>query len=189
MMLGEVEIVNLALARLGESPIQTLDEGSAPANSAKMLYPSEKKAVLRDYNWGFALRVKTLARLAEEPIGFRFAYALPADCLRVVRVWERSTQCLVSHDTRGKTLLTDADGELCVEYVADIEDASLFDSKFVEALVYKLASALAMPVKGSAELMANYANMYQAIVSQAATLTARESGVHLSENPYVEARL
>jgi hypothetical protein len=187
-MTGEVEIINLALARLGESPVQSLDEGSVPANAAKLIYPSERRAVLRSYNWGFALRNATLARLAEEPVGFRFAYALPADCLRVVRVWESSTQRSVSYDVRGNSLLTNADGAVCIEYVADIEDAAAFDVKFSEALMYKMASALAMPVKGSPELMANYENMYQAIVTQAAALTAKESRVPLSDNPYVEAR-
>lgn len=188
MMTGEVEIINLALARLGESPVQSLDEGSVPANRAKLLYPSERRAVLRSYNWGFALRNATLARLAEEPVGFRFAYALPADCLRVVRCWEKRTQCPVGCDVRGSRLLTDTDGTVCIEYVADIDDASLFDAKFSEALMYKLASALAMSVKGSTELMASYENMYQAIATQAATLTAGESKVSLPDNPYVEAR-
>ena len=76
-----------------------------------------------------------------------------------------------------------------MEYVADITDEAMFDSKFVEALSYKLASELAMTVKGSNELMASYSNAYSAFIKQAASESAGESRMYLPENPYVEARV
>jgi hypothetical protein len=75
-----------------------------------------------------------------------------------------------------------------LEYVADVEDTGLFDAKFIEAFSYKLAAALAMTVKGSPELMANYTNLYQTLVTDAAAKSAHEERVYLSDNPYLEAR-
>ena len=181
-MTGKVEIVNIALSRLGESPIQSMDEGTVPANMAKVLYDSARRSTLRDYNWNFALKIANLARLAEVPCDFRFAYALPSDCLRAVRLRGRAPYVL-----RGKVLYTDAETP-ALEYIVDVTNEADFDSKFIEAFSYKLASELAMPVKESRELMASYSNAYSAFIQQAAAESAREMEVSLSDNPYVEAR-
>ena len=181
-MPGKVEIVNIALARLGESPIQSLDEGTVPANMAKMLYMPARQAVLRDYNWNFALATSGLARLSTSVPDFRFAYALPADCLRAVRLAGGAPFVL-----RGNEVHTNMESPV-LEYIRDVTDEAEFDSKFVEAFSYKLASDLAMSIKGSSELMASYANVYSALVQQAAAESAREMSAPLSDNPYLEAR-
>lgn len=182
-MTGVVEIVNIALARLGESPVQSLDEGTVPANMAKLLFDSARRSTLRDYNWSFALAVSPLARLAETPADFRYAYALPVDCLRAIRLRGE-----IPFAVRGRELVTNACGKPVLEYIADVTDETKFDSKFAEALSYKLASELAMPVKGSSELMASYANAYQSHILQAAAESARETRVRPPENPYLDAR-
>jgi hypothetical protein len=181
-MAGITEIINIALARLGESPIQTLNEGTVPANAAKLLFESARQSALRDYNWSFALRTQALARLAEAPADFRYAFALPHGCLRAIRLRGGS-----AFSVRGKELHTN-EANPVLEYVSDIEDANEFDSKFTEALTYKLASELAMPVKGSGELMAQLFNVYQTLIQQAAAESAREQGCKGSDNPYLEAR-
>ena len=181
-MAGKVEIVNIALARLGESPIQSLEEGTVPANVAKLLYDSARRSTLRDYNWSFALATASLARLAESPTDFHCAYSLPADCLRAIRVRGGHPFAV-----RGQTLYTDA-LRCTLEYIADVTDDTRFDAKFVEAFTYKLASELAMSVKGSSELMASFSNAYTTFIRQAASESAGETRDRLSENPYVEAR-
>jgi hypothetical protein len=186
-MPGRVEIVNIALARLGESPIQTLDEGSTPANAALQLYDIERQATLRDYPWNFALKQASLARVDKVAFEFRTAFALPGDCLRAVRLWGADREEIVSFTVRNGTLFTQPE-RVTLEYVADVEDTGLFDAKFIEAFSYKLAAALAMTVKGSPELMANYTNLYQTLVTDAAAKSAHEERVYLSDNPYLEAR-
>lgn len=190
-MTGKVEIVNLALARLGESPIQSLEEGTVPANMAKAFYDPARRAALRDYNWNFAISTVSLSRLAEEVVGFRFAFALPMDCLRVIRIMEGSdfSGQGPSYALRSGKLYTDSE-EVTVEYIRDVEDPSEFDDKFIEAFSCKLASDLAMPVRGSVELMANYMNVYNSMIAKAATLSAHEqlAPTGVSDNPYVEAR-
>ena len=191
-MIGKVEIVNLALARLGESPIQSLTEGTVPANMANVFYDPARRAALRDYNWNFAISTASLSRLVDGVAGFRFAFALPADCLRVIRIMgERDfSGSGGSYTLRSGKLCTDLE-EVTIEYIRDVDDPSEFDDKFVEAFSCKLASDLAMPVRGSAELMANFANMYSALIARAAALSAHEDMAPglVSENPYVEARV
>lgn len=181
--------MNLALARLGESPVQSLDEGSVAANVARSFYDPARRTALRDYNWNFALQTTTLARLALTPVGFSYAYAMPSDCLKALRLRsaESTSEWGMKFILRGGVLLADIETAV-LEYVADVTDTGLFDDHFIEALTYKLASELAMPVKGSMELMANYANMYQSRLIQAASLSLNEQHLALSENPYAEAR-
>lgn len=191
-MPGKVEIINIALARLGESPIQSLEEGSVPANTAKTVYDAARRSALRDYNWNFALSVATLARYGATPHDFRFAFALPADCLRAIRlrregVPDRADPRGIRFVIRSGRLLTEEPKAL-LEYLRDVTDESEFDSKFVEAFTYKLASELAMPVKGSSDLMASYSNAYQALVNRAAAESAWEEKEPRSGNPYLEAR-
>ena len=179
---SKVGIVNLALARLGEHPIQGLDEGTVAANTAALLFNSTRQATLRDFNWGFAMRTATLARESALPADGGYAYALPSLCLRAVR--------LLSGDSffiRGNSLITSAPSAT-LEYISDIDDVAMFDSKFVEAFSYKLASELAMSVKGSAELMSSYLNAYQNFIRQAATESTGERHDTLPDNPYVDAR-
>jgi len=191
-MPSKVEIVNIALARLGESPIQSLDEGTVPANMAKVFYDPARRSALRDFPWNFALATRRLARLSEAPSDFLFAFSLPADCLKSVRLRREGVSDFVNtqqlrYVVRGGQVLTNEEA-VTLEYVADVQDTSLFDDKFIEAMTYKLASELAMPVKGSVELMANYANIYSAKMTQAAALSAGEEEESLSDNPYLEAR-
>ena len=150
-MISEVGIVNIALARLGESPIQSFEEGSVPANMAKVFYDPARRAVLRAYDWGFSLKTVRLARYTGEPVDFRFAFSLPADCLRAIRLRRKGVAdftdgCDIRFVIRSGALYTD-EAEAYLEYVSDVEDTALFDDKFIEVLGYKLASDLAMPVK------------------------------------------
>ena len=184
-MASKLEIVNIALARLGESPIQSLTEDSVPARVVSLLFDSARKSALRDYNWSFATRSASLARMSalpEELFDFQYAYALPPDCLRALRL--RSGGAFL---IRYKYLYTD-DASSVLEYIADIPDAEAFDAKFTEAFTYKLASELAMSIKGSPDLMAAMSNAYTALTQSAAAETARESHDDLPDNPYVEAR-
>ena len=177
------EIINIALARLGESPIQTIDEGTAVANAAKTIYDSARRAALRDYNWSFALKESKLSRMEQCGSSFyAYAFALPGDCVRIIRAAGSA-----DYETAGAFVYSNSP-ELTVQYTADIDDAGLFDSKFIEALSYKLASELAMPVKGSPELMANYNNAYLSLAKGSAAESATERRQELPDNPYIDAR-
>lgn len=210
MAVGKLDIVNLALMRIGESPIQSMDEGSTPARSATLLYDLSRRAVLRDYDWAFAMKVGHVSVVASDEFGDKFTYAgvLPSDCLRVVEV--------LPPVGSGPIFVSDAlsvppgvsvrspfrsewfkvyNGKLytriphpLVKYVRDEENVDLFDSKFIEAFSYKLAGELAMAVRQSETLMASMLNAYQAIISKASEESQNEHDPALSQNPYVEVR-
>jgi hypothetical protein len=155
---------------------------------ASVFYEPARRAVLRDFNWNFALRTVRLAKLQQTVAGFRYAFSLPADCLRVISLLGADERTgAPGFAVRSGNLLTDRE-EVEIEYIADCSDPAMFDDKFIEALSYKLASELAMPVKGSPELMSNYMNVYLDFIERAAALSADERHTELLDNPYLEAR-
>jgi hypothetical protein len=179
----KIDIINLALTRLGESPIQSVDEASPAANAAKLLYDTVRRSVLRDYDWNFALKEVGLSRYTTpKRKDYHYSYALPVDCVRVIKL-VNSSGFAVSDGS----LHTDSE-EAQLLYIWDNDDEHTFDSKFVEALSYKLASELAMPVKGAPELMSSYSNAYLNLVKDAATESINERYEELDDNPYITAR-
>lgn len=188
----KVEIVNLALGRLNEAPIVSLDERSAASNAAKLYYDASRREVLRSFNWGFALRLESLALLDEGVSDFPFVYALPEDCLRVIRILRQGDpdfasgagQEFVTRSGKVYTYVSDA----MLEYVSNVEDANDFDGKFTEALSYKLAADMAYSVTGKLELANHYLGVYQQLIGEAATVSMSEQRQCRPMNPYKEAR-
>ena len=189
-MASKLDIINLALLRIGESPIQSLTEGSTPANTASLLYDNSRKAILRDFDWNFAMKTAALATVESDVAGC-YAFVVPADCLRVVEVFqtegEGGRRSSVWFRVYGKKIYTHENVPY-VKYVRDEENTNYFDSKFTEALTYKLAGELAMSVKQSESLMASMLNAFQNVVATAATESQDEYDPALIENPYVEVR-
>ncbi len=89
-MASEVDIVNLALSRLGDrATVSSIDppEGSAQAAHAARFYPVARDALLEMHTWAFASRRATLALLAGAPPSqWLYAYEMPADALRAIAV-------------------------------------------------------------------------------------------------------
>ena len=148
-MASKMDIVNLALANLSREPIQSLSEPNPEAFQFKIHWDTALASVLRDHPWGFAMRRKPLAALAESPIGFAFAYAYPEDCIQARRVlpagysapWRRSVASQFeigrSLDGRHKAILTDLPGA-ALEYTTSRVPPEEFDPQFANALAWRL---------------------------------------------------
>lgn len=205
-MATEVDICNLALARLGDAAtVSSIDppEGSAQADHCARFYPIARDELLSSYPWRFAMKRKKLALLAEEPVGDSSAhyFALPADCLKLVRVHTTGLGSLptafedfapepaygIEQVGSAKALVIRAD-EVWVEYVSSRTAPSLFPSDFVSALAYLLASHLAGPmIPGSSgqTVSANMEKLFEAKVQYAIQNDAdQRQDVFMRRDPY-----
>jgi hypothetical protein len=196
MAAGNLDIVNLALSLLGESPIQSIDEPSAAAVYAKAQYDLIRRAALRNYNWAFALRRARLVRVTDGVSGvYRFTYQLPADCLRPLRVIDPvadrvppDRSPVTGYEPVGdRRIACDAENPL-LEYIADITDPTMFDDLFVQSFAHRLASGLATAVAGDANLAQALMNSARGLEREAAAQSGRERRDPATVNPYVEAR-
>lgn len=86
-MASEVDICNLALVHIGETPnISSINppEDSAYAERCARFYPLARDVTLEapNANWSFARKRAALAALTVNNSAYDFAYQLPSDCLR-----------------------------------------------------------------------------------------------------------
>ena len=95
MSTSKTDIANLALQKIGVSPVTSIDdEGSKPARSCKQNYDHARKVVLMEAKWSFARKLKGLSKNSTAPAWkWQASYALPADYLKLSEiegdnVWE-----------------------------------------------------------------------------------------------------
>lgn len=164
-MASAVSICNLALARIGDSAnIASIDppEQSAQAQMCSIFYPMSVSACLEMFDWSFATRQVSVARLANaEPGGWKYVFPVPSDCLRLIRIrdyhWQ-SGKVLVGKppiplrlgaDVRYETgavgnqrvFYCDAEHPV-VTYISGDTNVAMFSPAFVDALAWHLAGAL-----------------------------------------------
>lgn len=149
-MASQTAIANLALTKLGSaSKITSLTDNSVAARAIYGVYDIARRALLRRYQWSFAITRASLPALAAAPAwGFARQFQLPADFLRIVQVNDvfavPALNDYVDGDTsawaiEGQLILTDFSAPLKIRYVRDVTDESTFDALFVMALASLLA--------------------------------------------------
>ena len=190
-----VNICNLALSRFGQSKISALNETSREAIECSLNYEPARDAVLREYPWGFAKATATLAEVTYPVIGWDYAYAYPANCLDVRRIYGQN-------DARNAVkapydIVTDGVNKYIVTSVAlaqidftlQVTDPKLFDPLFVEALSYKLASQLVLPLSGSSQRKSELYQEYKISLPAAQMSSAAETNNQPSRSDsYIQAR-
>lgn len=159
-MASEVDIVNLAIARLGSaSRVSSIDppDGSSLAANAATFYPMVRDSLLEMKDWPFAVTRSRLNELADAtiPPPYTHAYAMPSAAIVPLSVrhadasddsppnrlsWE-----MLSDGTR--VVFTDTE-EAVMRYKVGATDPSKFTPLFVDALAWALAIQLAGPLLG-----------------------------------------
>lgn len=184
-----VEICNLALNHIGAKSISSLDEASENARKCKLVYAPLRDAVLRDHSWNFATANELLALLDESMPGWNFIYAQPVKCLNVRKIFSEVVlsnpspldfKILLSPTTKTKSIASNLEFAWC-EFTYQVTDPALFDTKFVEALSYRIGSALAQPLTGNIQLAQALLQMSIGITEKAVLQNARE-GSHQKPN-------
>ena len=173
-MASDVDICNLALARLGDkAAVSSINppEGTAQAEHCARFYPIARDSVLEypQSGWRFATTRATLAQHSLDPIGgWAFAYSYPANCLKPLMLLAPGDVDLfeTSSRYRGAEPLRPRHQEYAVEvdsltgdrvlytnlaaatlkYTMRANDASKYPPLMVDGLSMWLASYLAGPI-------------------------------------------
>ncbi len=174
-MLSKTQLANGVFALLGiDSVINIEDAQGDDAVAFRNLLDICRRKVLRESSWRFAMRTKKLSQLdsAETGIDFTNAYQLPTNpaCIQVIRTnlgiddaWARY----------GNEL--HANCQPTIEYVADV-GVDEFDSSAGQCLMLLLASELAVSLKGSRTLGADYYGQYRMCLTEARQSNEHERG-------------
>ena len=170
MALALIDIVNDALATLGEQPVVNLDKQNATSTSilVRMKYPLIQRTLLMEADWNCARITQKLSRLAVTPKGgYEYMFQLPTDpeCLQVQQISIDGGNTYIDlnayynsnagpkeaiFDLEGNKLLCNSP-EVWIKYTG-LVDASRFDPFLAAAFSAKLAAELAYAIPASAAL-------------------------------------
>jgi hypothetical protein len=183
MAASVVQICNLALSHLGAAAIVSLTENSAEGIACNLHYETCRDSVLRDYPWNFATKRVALAELSETPpAGWSHVYSLPTDCLRAREIVNPAgtdpIKFLIESNAAGtaRVLLTNQ-AQATLLYTAAVSEVTMFDPLFVDALAWKLASMVCIPLTRDRNIMQMCQTMYINVLAQAQTADANEGQV------------
>lgn len=193
MASSAVQIANIALTRIGQKPITSLDDTNNAAILAKTHYDETRKAVLHTVPWKFAKRRAELAALASAPtFEYARAYQLPAKALYVVSTSmdeDGHGGTGEAWDVEGRTIITDASSPIRIVYIEDVEDVVQFSPLFVDALAEKLAAELVYGITKQAASRERHLQIYAAKVENAAAVDGQQgTQAVLESNQLISAR-
>lgn len=167
-MASIVQICNMALSHIGAGPLISSispPDGSVEAGYCATFYDIARTELLEPGTWSFALKRAALAPVTNVSDAWVYAYALPSDCLRALRILRPGVAVTVFNqdevalrqddrdgapfDLEGQVLYTDQEAPTLL-YSVDVVDSARFTASFTATLSYLLASYLSGPlIKGN----------------------------------------
>lgn len=175
-MASAVDICNIALSHLGaRAQVSAISppDGSVEAGYCARFYPLARREVLEAMNFSFAKTRAQLAEVANDSTVWTYAYALPSDCIRPLRVlkleyaqqialiwpigyrytdgeWLRiedsfSERGSATFEIEGQVLRTN-EPEAVLLYKKDVTDTTRLSPLAVSAIGQVLAGYLAGPI-------------------------------------------
>jgi hypothetical protein len=191
----QLEIVNKALSLLGEG-LLTSGQLTTPDDSKSRVVvatlPAAKNAVLRASSPQCARKYNALVLALPEPNNpdFLYAFDLPSDCLRVIRVLATDEPVAEWYGApiirrwrvAGRYLLCDID-TVAIEYTADIDWAA-FDPLLEDAVVHYLAWKLSGPLTdASSGTIGFWRELYESSVALAQGIDEAEGQIDRVTSP------
>ncbi len=129
-MASVVDICNSALNLLGASTISALTDDNKNARLCNQRYEPVRNRVFRSHAWNCLHKRIQLAQNSTAPVvEYSYAYALPSDCLRVLKIHNGSTDSIVSsldYKLESRNIVTD-EGTVYLIYIALDTDPNNYD--------------------------------------------------------------
>ena len=149
MSTSQVQVVNLALTKLGQDRLISISDDVEAGRIMRSLWDMTVDTVLADHPWKFATLRTTLPALADAPAyEWSLQYRLPDSCLRLIQVgdsWVFYTMdtpffTLEGGEDGGQYILTDEAAPLRVRYVQRVTNVGLWPPLFARAVAMQLAA-------------------------------------------------
>mgnify|MGYP003123973207 FL=1 len=192
-MASVVDMCNSALNLLGASTISALTDDSKNARLCNQRYEPVRNRVFRSHAWNCLHKRVQLAQNSTAPVvEYTYAYALPSDSLRVLKVHNGTTDSIASsidYKLEGKNIVTD-EGTIYLIYIALDTDPNNYDTYLQESISHQLAADLAYAVTNNATLAKNYMERADERLREARFIDATENSLGTIESSeFTDARL
>jgi len=192
-MASVVSMCNSALNLLGASTISALTDDSKNARLCNQRYEPIRDRVFRGHAWNCLHKRLQLARNSTSPVvEYSHAYALPSDCLRVLKIHNGTTDSIASsidYKLEGKNIVTD-EGTVFLIYIAKDTDPNNYDTYLQESIAHQLAADICYAVTNNATLAKNYMTRADERLREARFVDATENSLEVIESSeFTNARL
>ena len=156
-MASTVDICNGALNQLGATTILSLTEDSKNARLCNSRFTQVRDGVFRSHPWNCLQKRIELAQDTTAPAwGFKYAYTLPADCLRLLRILDYDS----NYKVEGRKILSDTE-TMKILYVSRVTDPNEYDESLRETLSSALSADIAFAVTSNNTTATNMYNLFQ----------------------------
>jgi len=156
-MASVVDICNGSLNQLGATTILSLTEDSKNARLCNSRYTQVRDAVFRSHPWNCLQKRVELAADTDAPAwGFSYAYTLPADCLRLLRILDYDS----NYKVEGRKILSNT-SSMKILYIGRITDPNEYDESLRETLSAALGADIAFAVTSNNQTATNMYNLFQ----------------------------
>jgi hypothetical protein len=163
----DIQICNLALARLGDSRITALTDATAQAQYCSLFYTQTVEELQAEFDWQFCRKQVNLTSGTAPISGYSLQYTLPTDFLRALRFGNvDSNENFGVWEIIAERIHTNLSSPVALDYIASVTDSTKFPALFVELLTIKLAGLLAMPLTGSKDLFGQMAEIFGATMQK-----------------------
>jgi len=156
-MASIVGICNGALNQLGATTILSLSEDSKNARLCNSRYTQVRDALFRSHPWNCLQKRVQIAADATAPAwGFTYAYTLPADCLRLLKILDYDS----NYKVEGRKILSNT-SSMKILYVARVIDPNEYDELLRETLSASLGADIAFGVTSNNQTASNMYNLFK----------------------------
>lgn len=184
---SKVQICNYALKAIGHSStITSIDENTTAAANCNLFFDRDRVSLFHDHDWAFARKIVKLVEVTAPVPWWDYAYQQPGDALQIVRLADQSFKR--QSDTRRidyeKNIITQSGADLNIirtdlagaymVYTKDIKDPARWPQPFVDAMTYRLASSIALPMTGDKQIAAEMSGMATGMLHRAQALDNSE---------------
>jgi hypothetical protein len=190
-MPADLALCNEALHRIGEAPLQSLDDGSDIAASCLALYDTTINALLASHPWRRTMHKVQLSRLTDAPLTeWTYQHALPADLIalrQVVTSAAIGAPPLLEYEMFEGRILSHAPDLWC-DYQRQTPPAT-WPPGLRRAARLTLAADLAMAVTGSVNLADALRREAEAAAAEARRLDSQQQPPQaITDFPLLAAR-
>tara|TARA_R110002049_G_scaffold65072_1_gene171027 strand:+ start:258 stop:836 length:579 start_codon:yes stop_codon:yes gene_type:complete len=192
-MASVVNMCNSALNLLGASTISALTDDTKNARLCNQRYEPVRNRVFRSHAWNCLHKRVQLAQNSTAPIvEYDHAYALPSDCLRVLKIHNGTTDSIATaldYKLEGRNIVTDIDTIFLI-YISLDTDPNNYDTYLRESISHQLAADLCYAITNNASLANNYMVRADERLREARFIDATENSLGIVEaNEFTDARL
>jgi hypothetical protein len=175
MASSTLQIFNSALTILGAQRIAAIGEDSKNFRSCDSEYVAVRDSELRAHTWRFAVKRAVLSPdVAVPAFDYSFAFAIPADCLRILPPSRLGLDWSLELHNSLRCILTNEGDTLNLVYISRVVDPNLFDPNFVDAVSAALALIICEDLTQSTSKFEKAERMYKLAVSEARRMNSFE---------------